>query len=95
MTPARASRLAWALFALAIALLLASLVLAFLSGFPSAYWGSGAVVVAMCVPGISSALIGALIASRQPRNSVGWVCLGIGVALGASTTLPTTRTTRW
>ncbi|MGI8624678.1 MAG: hypothetical protein ACR2NB_14640 [Solirubrobacteraceae bacterium] len=82
MTAYRSRRLAWSLFALVIVLVIAAVVLAALNGFPNAFaWGSRGNTFATLVPGFASALVGALIASRQPRNAVGWICLGIAVAL--------------
>lgn len=82
MTAYRSRRLAWSLFALVIVLAIAAVVLAALNGFANAFaWGSRGVTFAVLVPGFASALVGALIASRQPRNAVGWICLGIAVAL--------------
>ena len=82
MTTHGTRRLAWSLFAVVIVLSIAAVVLAALNGFANALaWGSRGGIFAVLIPGFASALVGALIASRQPRNAVGWICLGIAVAL--------------
>ena len=82
MSARGAQRLAWSLFALAIVLFISALALAVGNGFANAYtWGSRGITFVLLLPGVSSALVGALIATRHPRNAVGWICLGIAVAL--------------
>ncbi len=70
-----ASRLAWGMCALALALLAATLVLAILAR--ALFAGLGLPLI-----WIASAVVGALIASRHPGNLVGWLFLG--GALGAA-----------
>jgi len=90
MTAQVTRRLAWSLFALTAALFIGAVVLAALNGFANAYgWGTRGVTFALLVPGFASGLVGALIASRHPRNAVGWICLGIAVA--AAFTLATSH----
>ena len=80
--PSHRPRLPWLLFALAMVLFAAALALAALNGFANASsWGSRGITFALLVPGSASALVGGLIATRHPRNAVGWICLGIAVAL--------------
>ena len=86
MRPPGATRLAWALFAAAIGSLIAALILAALNGFENSWgWGTDAGIFFACAPGVAFPLVGALIASRHPRNAVGWICLGIGLSLGVTT----------
>jgi hypothetical protein len=47
--------------------------------------GSG--VDPFLIAGLSFPIVGALIASRQPRNAIGWVLLGLGAAMGLSAAL--------
>lgn len=77
-----APRLAWGLFAVALQLLLLFVYLALAStggpldyDVPVAIAGYGAVV--LLYP-----LLGALIASRQPSNSIGWMFCASGIAVG-------------
>jgi hypothetical protein len=69
----RARILAWSLFALFIAILLASFVLI---AFGS---GEGDVFFVVAIAGY--AFVGALVAARQPANAIGWILLAIGIAL--------------
>jgi len=73
-------RLAWALLALAGALVATSFVFAALNGFERAYnWGTAAgSPFFVSVPCLTFAVVGALISSRRRDNAVGWICLGIG-----------------
>ena len=83
--PSHRPRLPWLLFALAMVLFAAALALAALNGFANASsWGSRGITFALLVPGSASALVGGLIATRHPRNAVGWICLGIAVALASN-----------
>jgi len=78
------ARLAWVLCAVAVALLGTSVVLAITNGLQSSDdWGRGAYPLLVCIPGATFPVVGALIASRRPRNTVGWVCLAIGLGIGA------------
>jgi hypothetical protein len=78
----RTARLAWILCAVALGLLVASVVLALLNGLvPSSSWGTRAYPLLVCVAGATFPVVGALIASRRPGNAVGWVCLAIGVGI--------------
>ncbi len=79
-------RLAWALLALAGALVATSFVFAALNGFERAYnWGTAAgSPFIISVPCLTFAVVGALIASRRRDNAVGWICLGIGVMMAVT-----------
>jgi signal transduction histidine kinase len=77
--PARGtSRLAWTLWALAAVLAVAGCVLVALNGNPViGNVGLAAIFVSM-------GFTGALIASRQPENPIGWVLLGSAVVVAAA-----------
>jgi hypothetical protein len=82
MSPGRARWLEWAFLSLSAAALVGTIVLAALNGFENAWgWGTEAVVFVICVPGLAFSIVGALVASRQPRNAVGWICLTVGVGI--------------
>jgi hypothetical protein len=89
--PARARRwptvLAWALAGLTVLTLVAGFWLAEL------LWSTGweprpsnpiAVVGAIILVTVSAATVGAFLASRRPRHPVGWLLLGVGLALNLS-----------
>jgi hypothetical protein len=77
MSARSARRLAWGVFALFIALMLAELWLIAVESRP--------VEDAFFFLVVGYALAGSLIASRHPRNAVGWLLLtiGLGLAIGA------------
>lgn len=84
MSVRSAAGLAWLLCAVAIALLAASAVLAVTNGLRSTDdWGTGAYPLLVCIPAATFPVVGALIASRRGGNAVGWVCLAIGLGIGA------------
>jgi len=75
-------RAAWALCGLTLVLLVAGVVLYFLNDFLSTTgWGTGAEFIVLCVPTLVFPVVGALIAGREPRNAVGWICLTAGFSL--------------
>src|SRR5829696_9807631 len=89
--PARARRwpaaLAWALAGLTVLTLAAGFWLAEL------VWSTGweprpsnpiAVLGAIILVTVSAATVGAVLASRRPRHPVGWLLLGVGLALNLS-----------
>ena len=84
MTLQRAGRLAWSSCATCVALTATGLAfLAVNDGTLHANpLGSPALDAAFGVVFLSFPLVGALIASRQPRNPIGWLFLGTGFALG-------------
>src|SRR5215212_11149651 len=55
-------------------------------------------IVASCLLSLAGSTVGALVASRRPRNPVGWIFLSMGVLYGVSgdswRRTPTTRCSR-
>jgi hypothetical protein len=78
-----ASWLAWSFAALTVAMFVANVVLYFLtlSVQPPTAWGTGglSVVLIFLLPFLAFPLVGALIASRRPKNPIGWICLAVGI----------------
>jgi hypothetical protein len=78
-----ASWLAWSLAMLSMAMFLATVVLSVLAR--SAYIPSGSsasrtvVDLLVSAPILAFPLVGAMIASRRPRNPIGWICLADGL----------------
>jgi hypothetical protein len=89
--PARARRwpaaLAWALAGLTVLSLVAGFWLAELvwsTGWEPRPSNAITVVGAIILVTVSAATVGAFLASRRPRHPVGWLLLGVGLALNAS-----------
>jgi hypothetical protein len=82
MSTRAASSLAWSLAGLSVAMFVATVVLFFLtrSVQPPSSWGTAglSIVLIFLLPFLAFPLVGALIASRRPRNLVGWICLAVG-----------------
>lgn len=79
--PGRAtSVLAWGLLILALVAMIMGHVLERVSGSLD---GSLAEELSLSVAFMAFPAVGALIASRHPRNAVGWMCLGIGVLVSS------------
>ena len=79
-----ASRLAWSLSGVALALLVLNVVLSIRA---DALGSDGIFVFVYPIFLLAFATVGSLIASRQPRNAIGWVFIGTGLAwavLGAA-----------
>jgi hypothetical protein len=81
-----ASRLAWSLGLLSVALLSASAVLLVLNRptrvvESAGVWGTANVPFVFLVTALNFTLVGALVSSRRPGNPIGWVSLGAGLAL--------------
>jgi hypothetical protein len=78
-----AAWLAWSLAGLSFAGFAATIVLyvAIRPVLPPSTWGTGgdSAVVIFVVPFMAFPLVGALIASRRPKNPIGWICLGAGI----------------
>jgi signal transduction histidine kinase len=77
-----ARRLAWAIWGVAILLALGSLVFMMLAWTTHPPAGSFGFRGFAAMFAIAFGTTGALIAARQPRNPIGWVFLGVGVASG-------------
>jgi hypothetical protein len=83
MSTRAAAWLAWALAGLSVAMFVANVVLYFLtrSVQPPSSWGTAGVsgVLIFGVPFLAFPIVGALIASRRPKNPIGWICLAAGI----------------
>jgi hypothetical protein len=83
MSPRAAAWLAWALAGLSVAMFVANVVLYFLtrSVQPPSSWGTGglSIILLFLLPFLAFPLVGALIASRRPKNPIGWICLAVGI----------------
>ena len=81
MSRRAASRLAWSLWALSLASAVASVVFRSLNlGAPKAVYQEPLVFdVWFMLVSLSFATVGALVASRQPDNAVGWIFCALGV----------------
>jgi hypothetical protein len=83
MSTRATSWLAWSLAALSVALFLAAVVLhiATLPVRPPSSWGTGGISAPLwaMLPFLPFPIVGALIASRRPRNPIGWICLAAGI----------------
>jgi hypothetical protein len=77
---------AWTLCALCVALATATLILALLNGHTLAViflaWSSGPSIAALSTLTVSFSVVGALIASHRPENSIGWIFLAVGFCYG-------------
>jgi hypothetical protein len=78
--------IAWSLCLLCVALAVASLILALLNGRTLAVifldWSSGPSIAALPTWTVSFSVVGALIASHRPENSIGWIFLAVGFCYG-------------
>ena len=83
----RAAWLAWSLAALSVALLVGSIALSRAASSTAADLPFGgetndASVVANLVTLLTFSVVGAIIASRHPRNTIGWLFCSVGVTIG-------------
>jgi hypothetical protein len=83
----RAAWLAWSLVALSLALLLGGIALSRVasSTVPDLPFGGetdDGSVIANLVTLLPFSVVGAIIASRQPRNAIGWLFCSVGVTIG-------------
>ncbi len=81
------ARLAWSLVALSVALLLGGILLPRAAGSTVADLTlSGETqdssAIADLVTMLTCSVVGAIVASRRPRNAIGWLFCGVGVTLG-------------
>ncbi len=78
----RAAWLAWSVAALSLAIFVASVALFVLARSAPVPGGSSAsrtvLDLSVSLPFLAFPIVGALIASRRPRNPVGWICLADG-----------------
>ncbi len=83
MSPRAASWLAWSLAALSTAMFLATVALFVLARSAPVPSGSSAgrtiIDLLVSVPFLAFPFVGALVASRRPRNPIGWICLADGL----------------
>jgi len=87
MSARAASWLAWFLAGLSVAMFLVGVALTILSfsdapaARPSSDWGTASALGGLVIflPFLAFPLVGALIASRRPRNPIGWICLAAGL----------------
>jgi signal transduction histidine kinase len=77
MSAARPPRVAWTLWAVNLVLLAVALVESILGGLPE---GEAFFVAVIPLLVLTSSTVGALIASRQPRNVIGWLFLGAAMS---------------
>src|SRR5829696_10008541 len=73
--------LAWSLAGVSVAMFLASVVLYILAHSSQEAPSTGGALSALLiyVSFLAFPIVGALIASRHPRNPVGWICLAVGL----------------
>ena len=83
MKPRTAFWLAWSLATLSLVLCVGAvgLYLATLPVQPPSSWGTGGLsaVLYVFLPFLAFPLVGALIASKRPKNPIGWICLTVGI----------------
>jgi hypothetical protein len=87
MSTRAAPWLAWSLAALSVAMFVGGCALTILSlsdapaTEPSGDWGTASQLggLLLFLPFLAFPLVGALIASRRPRNPIGWICLAAGL----------------
>ncbi len=82
MSRRAASYLAWSLCGLCVALAVASLILALLNGHPLGEILIGPGIGTFAILTVSFSVVGALIASHRPENSIGWIFLAVGFFYG-------------
>jgi hypothetical protein len=83
MSTRATSWLAWSLSALCVVLFLVAVALQIVTlpvRLPSS-WGTGGISTPLwaILPFLPFPIVGALIASRRPRNPIGWICLAAGI----------------
>lgn len=83
MEATTSTRIAWSLWASSVSLAVADLALAFLNRGASSADSVG-VPGQMAILGVMTTTVGALVASRLPRNAVGWLFCALGLGLVVS-----------
>src|SRR5215203_5265808 len=83
MSGRAAAWLAWSLVVLSVVLLVGGLSFALMtrSSVPERPYDG---LVTLSVLALAFSVVGAIIASRQPRNAIGWLFCGVGVTIGLS-----------
>src|SRR5947209_8627018 len=91
MSTRTAVRLAWALWALTVVVLVPGVVLWAVSGFPpppgsESVMGAGGtfLILTWMLTYLMFASIGGIIASRRPHNPIGWLCSAAGLMMAVS-----------
>jgi hypothetical protein len=83
MSARTAAWLAWSLAGLSVVMAAASVALyiATRSVEPPSSWGTGgdSAVLILLLPFLAFPMVGALIASKRPKNPIGWICLAVGI----------------
>ena len=81
MSTRAAAWLAWTLAGLSVAMLIASVTLYVLGPSVQEAFSTGDALVDLVifVPFLAFPVVGALIASRRPKNPIGWICLVAGL----------------
>jgi hypothetical protein len=81
MSRRAASWLAWSLWALCVALFASAVLLDFFN--PSVPTSDGPIFdLYIAIPLLAYPTVGAIVASRLPKNLVGWILCGIGLLFG-------------
>jgi hypothetical protein len=82
MSTRTSSWLAWSLAGLSVVMFVASIVLHALTHSSQEATGAGDTLGELLIYGsfLAFPIVGALIASRHPRNPVGWICLAVGLS---------------
>ena len=83
MSPRTATRLAWSLCGLSVALAVVGVVMIALTwSYRGGDQFSPELDVALTVALLAFPVVGALVASRRPENSIGWLFCAVGVVPG-------------
>jgi hypothetical protein len=89
MSRRAASYLAWSLCALCVALAVANLILALLNGRTLGQmflvW-DGPSLASLAIIAVTFSVVGALVASHRPENTIGWIFLAVGFLYGLLST---------
>src|ERR671916_3005168 len=83
ITARAASWLAWSLVGVSVGLLVGGISFALMTRSPVPE-RSNYSSVTLAVLALAFSVVGAIVASRQPRNAIGWLFCGVGVTIGLS-----------